>query len=240
MKLFPALMFVLLCSSIAICQDAQPVQKITDDSRDQKLAKIKDLNAQINRIVDELVTPPTPDMRQAESEGFRVFRLNPREIYGWIATPQGGGCYYSFSENSHDYQHTAQIELQQGYLSVGFAGADYGFMIDLGDKGLSEIGEETPEAKFLYNYAAPTDEPVARAEYRKLQGYEAEGFVYKNRFPTVVGHSYLLRAITFSRADILVALRVIRKDTDGSLTIYWKQLKTFDRPELKRAVQAVN
>lgn len=107
-------------------------------------------------------------------------------------------------------------------------------MIDLGDRGLSQISEETAEAKFLYEYIAPSDEPVARAEYRKLQNYEAEGFIYRNSFPAVVGHSYLLRAISFSKADILVALQVIRKDTDGSLIIYWKPLKTFNKPELMR------
>ena len=240
MKLFLVVVFVFLFSSFVFNQDTPRDQKTWDKSREQKLAQIKELNAQINKIVDDLVTPLAPDVQQAESEGAQVFRLNPREIYGSFAAPQGGGCYYSFSEKSHDYQHTAQIELQQGYLSVGFAGADYGFMIDLGERGMTDISEETPEVKFLYNYAAPSDEPVARAEYRKLQKYEAEGFIYKNRFPAVVGHSYLLRAITYSRSDTLVALRIIRKDTDGSLIIYWKPLKTFDKPELKPNDPAIN
>ncbi len=234
MKLISFAGLVFLLTSVGFSQSVVPDQIAIDNSRDRKLAQLKDLNAQINRIVEDLVAPPATDIRKAEAEGGLVFRLNPREIYGWIADPQGGGCYYSFTTNSHHYQRTAQIELQQGRLSVGFAGADYGFMIDLGDRGLSQISEETAEAKFLYEYIAPSDEPVARAEYRKLQNYEAEGFIYRNSFPAVVGHSYLLRAISFSKADILVALQVIRKDTDGSLIIYWKPLKTFNKPELMR------
>lgn len=237
MKFIPAIVFtplIILVSYAVFAQEILRDQKSQELSREQKLSQIKDLEAQIAKVTESLLLAPPSDFSAAESDGLQVFRLNPREVYGRITVPQGGGCYYSFSEKSHDYQRTAQIELQQGYLSVGFAGADYGFMIDLGDRSLGEIGVESLEAKFLLDYIAPSDEPVARAEYRKLQGYDAEGFVYKNRFPAVVGHSYLLRAITFSRSDVLVGFRVMRRDTDGSLIIYWKPLKTFDKPELKR------
>lgn len=235
MKLIVAVILVSVSLlSISSAQDVIRDQKTQDPSREQKLVQIKDLNAQIAKIVEELASTPAADVHQAESEGLLAIRLNPRETYGWIAAPQGGGAYYSFSERSHDYQHTAQIELQQGYLSVGFAGADYGFMIDLGERPLAEVGGETPEAKFLLEYIAPSDEPVARAEYGKLQAYEAGGFLYKNRFPAIVGHAYLLRAITYSRSDLLVGIRVIRKESDGSLILYWKPLQSFNKPELRR------
>jgi hypothetical protein len=43
-----------------------------------------------------------------------------------------------------------------------------------------------------------------------------------------------LRAITFDRADVLVALKIHRKDADGSLIVFWKMLEVFDVPTIKR------
>ena len=48
--------------------------------------------------------------------------------------------------------------------------------------------------------------------------------------------TYLLRSISYSRADILVALQVVRKDSDGSMIIAWKLLKSFATPEVARTV----
>jgi hypothetical protein len=49
-----------------------------------------------------------------------------------------------------------------------------------------------------------------------------------------------LRAISFDDADILVAFRIHRKDTDGSLIIFWKLLETFEIPHLKRNETTIN
>src|SRR5690606_25513520 len=45
---------------------------------------------------------------------------------------RGDGAYFSFSTGSHSYNKTPEIELQQGRISVGFAGANYGMITDLG------------------------------------------------------------------------------------------------------------
>ena len=61
----------------------------------------------------------------------------PREKYGHKFNAPGWRSDFSFSTGSHDYQKTAEIELQQNYLSVGFAGADYGLIADLGSISLA-------------------------------------------------------------------------------------------------------
>jgi hypothetical protein len=43
-----------------------------------------------------------------------------------------------------------------------------------------------------------------------------------------------LRSINYSDSDVLVAFRVLRKDTDGSLIIAWKMLKEYPVPDLAR------
>ncbi len=120
-------------------------------------------------------------------------------------------------------------------MKVGFAGADYGFIADLGEIPLTDITEETAEVNFLVNYKLPTNETEVSSETIKSHNYEANGLTYKRSVPAVVGHSYVLRAIIFVAADVLVAFKVHRKDTDGSLIILWKLIKNFEKPTFERA-----
>jgi len=203
-------------------------------SREQKLQKITELNNQIKTLENDVISPTTGDLKAVQKEGFNVIRLLPRERYDHKLTIQGGGSYYSFTTGSHDYQKIAQIGLEQNNLKVGFAGANYGFINDLGEMSLADVTKETVGVSFLVNYRPPTDEPSVRIEQRKAWNYEVDGISYKSRIPAIVGHSYVLRAISFDDADILVALKVHRKDTDGSLIIFWKNIENFETPKLER------
>lgn len=219
---------VLLCFS----SGAFGQQELT---REQKLQKIYDLNSQIKILEQEVIQPDAKDLKQAQKEGFSVFRLMPREKYDHKLTIQGGGSYYSFTTKMHDYQKIAQIGLEQNSLKVGFAGADYGFIADLGEMPLADINGETGEVNFLINYKPPTVEPEVRREQRRAWNYEIDGYSYKSHLPAVVGHSYVLRAISFDRADVLVSFRIHRKDADGSLIIFWKSIERFAKPTFTRS-----
>ncbi len=50
----------------------------------------------------------------------------------------------------------------------------------------------------------------------------------------MVSHSYVLRSIGIDKSDVLVALKIVRKDADGSLVLFWKNLKTYEKPVIKR------
>lgn len=218
--------FVVLSFSTAFGQEL---------TREQKLQKINDLNAQLKTLEQEFFQPDAKDLKQAEKEGLSVFRILPREKYDRKLTIQGGGSYYSFTTKSHDYQKIAQIGLEQNNLKVGFAGADYGFIADLGETPLANITKETGEVNFLINYKPPTNEPEARTEKRKTWNYETSGFSFKSHLPVTVGHAYVLRAISYDDADVLVAFKIHRKDADGSLIIFWKLIESFEKPLLARA-----
>ena len=226
-----SVLLVFLLSTTAVSQEP---------SREQKLQKIDDLNSQIKSLEADVLLPAAKDFKQAEKEGFEVFRLMPRERYDRKLTVQGGGAYYSFTTKSHDYQKIAQISLDQNYLSVGFAGADYGFIADLGNIALGAVSTETTGVTFLANYKPPTKEPEIRVEQRKAFNYEAENFTYTSRLPVSFEKTYALRAISFDRADVLVAFKIHRKDTDGSLIIFWKLLENFEKPVLIRAQQSAS
>lgn len=212
-------------------------QEIT---REQKLQKIDELNNQIKLLENDVISPDAKDLRQAQKEGSNVVRIMPRERYDHKLTVQGGGSYYSFTTGSHDYQKTAQISLEQNNLKVGFAGADYGFLNDLGEIPLVDITRDKAEVNFLVNYKPPTDEPTIRIEQRRAWNYEVDNISYKSNIPAIVGHSYVLRSIIFGSADVLVALKIHRKDTDGSLIIFWKLLENFQTPKLERSKISTN
>ncbi|HEX3101392.1 MAG TPA: hypothetical protein VHQ01_06370, partial [Pyrinomonadaceae bacterium] len=181
-KLFLA---VFLLSGFAVSQQV---------SRDQKIQNIFDLRSQITVLEKDIIQPDAKDIVLAQQLGFSAIRLLPREKYDGVLAISGGGAYYSFALNRQPYGSGSDIGLEQGYLSVGFAGADYGFLRDLGEIGLNEINRETPVVDALLKYVPPVDEPSVRAESKKLwKGYDINGFSFLSRVPATVGHSFLLR-----------------------------------------------
>lgn len=217
---------VILVSSIF-------AQEIT---REQKLKNLEELNSQVKILEKNLLAPDSADLKQAQKD-FGVFRLMPREKFDRKLSIQGGGSFYSFKTLSHDYQKTPQLSLERNNLKVGFAGADYGFIFDLDKIPLANIGIENPAVNSLINYRPPSYEPEIRAEQNQAANYDINGFIYKNSLPAVVGHTYILRSINFSAADIFVAFTIHRKDSDGSLIIFWKIIENFPVPTINRREQ---
>jgi hypothetical protein len=222
-------------------------------SRDEVLKEIAAQRAQLQRLEDQFLSPAEED-RAAYKEFLSqpdtgLIRLLPRDVYESevykknqkTLTIRGGGAYYSFARLTHEYGYGSDLSLDSGCLSVGFAGADYGMIIDLGDVSLDEISTDYPRVLSLLNYAAAKDEPQARVEQRQVQvGRILDGATYQERVPVKIGTTLLLRSINYDFSDVLVAFREVRKDTDGSLIIAWKLLKKFPKPELARTVQAAN
>jgi hypothetical protein len=171
-----------------------------------------------------------------------LIRLMPRETYDNPRYhPQkpliirGGGAYYSFARLTHAYGYGNDLALERNVLSVGFAGADYGMLTDLGDRPLEDITLNDPRMRFITQYAPPKPERAARAEFRRFRaGVTIDGVLYRSGLPAQVGSTYLLRSIVYGDSDILVAFRVVREDKDGSLIIAWKRLKKYSEPELAR------
>jgi hypothetical protein len=178
----------------------------------------------------------------------------------------GGGAYFSFYYRTHEYGRGSDLELNrralgpdvkfyddhdplrpdlkslegvptEGAFSVGFAGADYGMMTDLGDVPLESINLDHASLAFLLKYRPPRPEAQARCEQRRFHAgvVDADGRLYKRRLLIKkTGDTYLLRSIVYDKYDVLVAIQVVRQESDGSVTIAWKLLKKFDRTDLER------
>lgn len=230
------LVLLSVCIAVLFSVSAQA------QTRRKTLEKMTALEQQIEaaklelaRLEQSILQPDKADIAAAEKENAKVFRILPREKYDkGVFAVRGGGAYYSFIEESHSYDDTPQIGFEQNYLKVGFYGASYGFLTDLGVADLAKIDSKNKSVTFLASYKPPLDEPNARVEQTKSRGFEFESVSYKNRLPAVVGNTYILRAVSYGEADTLVALKIHRKDTDGSLIIFWRLLENFEKPMLAR------
>lgn len=177
-----------------------------------------------------------------------LIRLLPRESNDWAVYKvekrldmRGCGAYFSFHYRAHPYGYGSDISYEQGALQVGFAGADYGMITDIGTVDIEGFDVTDPRSAFMVNYKAPTKESEARAEAQKLQtNLSVDGVTYLRRIRSEVNHTYLVRSIVYDQYDVLVVFRIVKKDEDGSLIIAWKLLKEFSAPKLERNNLAVN
>jgi hypothetical protein len=234
-RIFAATLCIATLSIISITALAQA------ESRDDVIKQIEAKRAELS-VLEKKVLVVSEEDRMTNAEFLRqpgtgLIRLLPRETYDGVLPIRGGGSYYSFAKLTHAYGRGSDIGLEQGFLKVAFAGADYGMLLNVGDVPLEEISTEHARVKFLAAYTAVVEEPQARVEQRRFSGgTNIDGIMYSERVRAQVKTTYIVRAINYSESDVLVAFRVLRKDTDGSLIIAWKMLKEFPITDLARNV----
>jgi hypothetical protein len=162
-----------------------------------------------------------------------LVRLLPREKYDGILTVRGGGAYYAFTKQTHEYGYGSDVALERGALSTGFAGADFGMLTVVGDVPLEEVTLAHPSVTPLVDFKSPSEAPEARKEQRRTsEGFQANGFKYAGSRPARVDTTYVLRSINYDNWDVLVAFRAFREDPDGSIVLSWKLLRRFPTPRL--------
>ena len=227
-----AFIFTLVLSAFSVSAQTQ--------SRDDVIKQIEAKRAELAVLEQKVLAVADSDREEfaafLSQPQTGIIRLLPRETYDGNAKRalaiRGGGAYYSFVRKTHEYGYGSDIELAQEQLSAGFAGADYGMLLNLGDVPLEQVANDHAATRALLDYTPPVKEPEVRAVQRKLwQGIELSGITFKDRILAKVSNTYLLRSISVDRSDILVVFRVVRQDTDGSL---YRVLKTFPKPTMER------
>jgi hypothetical protein len=214
-------------------------------SREDLLKEIETKRAEVAELEKSFLSPSEEDQVQyanfLQAPNTGLIRLLPRQkfdsdVYKENAKSialRGGGAFYSFSRLTHEYGSGSDLALDQGMFWVGFAGADYGFLTNIGDVSLESVNPETPAVATFAAYKAAREEPLARTEFRRLAaGAQLEGMPIKSRTPVRLNSTYLLRSINYLRSDVLVAFRVVRVDSDGSTIILWKLLQKYGTPKL--------
>ncbi|MGB7067935.1 MAG: hypothetical protein WBD22_00385 [Pyrinomonadaceae bacterium] len=207
-----------------------------EKSRDRAIQELFEMETRQKSLENEILKLESRDVELAQKQGFSAIRLLPRGQYENQFVMKGGGAYYSFLRKTHEYGYGSDLQLGNSEFSVGFAGGDYGFLIDLGDVSLASVDEAHPMIQFMVDYTPPNDLPTIRIEQRKFDSFDAGGFRYERSVRAYVGHTYAVRSISFSRSDVLVAFKVHRRDIDGSMIVFWKLLKEFPKTEIRRDV----
>ena len=237
-KIFLATAFIFTLVPGAFSVSAQ------SESRDDVIRKIEAKRAELQVLEKKVIAVADSDRQDFAAfltqPQTGIIRLMPREIYDGKRerglSISGGGAFYSFALATHEYGRGSDISLEQGDLSSGFAGADYGMLLNLGDVPLDQVNSDHAAVHALLEYMPTSAEPDARKAQRALwQGMDLSGVVFKARTPAKVSNTYLVRSINFGGYDIAVAFRITRKDTDGSLILLFKVLKTFPKPDLERS-----
>lgn len=222
---------LVLLVSIAGAAQSQDRAKLERD--------IEALREQLKQKELEFLSPSAEDRAQfAEfllQRDTGLARILPREKYREKLNLREGGAYYSFTKLSNSYDRDPQIGLEQESLSTGFAGADFGFLASLGDIPLEGVALDHESVQYLAAFVPPTVEPEARDQQRRTgAGFQIGRNRYKRTLPVMVGGTYILRSISYERFDVLVAFRVVRQDTDGSVILLWRKLREFSTPYLTR------
>jgi hypothetical protein len=231
---FAAILFASLLCSAPTGASAQSIDRARLETEMVKLRERM-------KAVEKQFLSPAPEDRAAfksflQQPGSGIIRLLPRERFEGRLSMRGGGAYYSFTRLTHEYGRGSDLELLQGKLSVGFAGADFGLLALLGDVSLDDLTLEHPAVEYLLNFETPTKESEARTQARQVDiGLTVNEITYQSHVPARPDTTYILRSINYEGGDILVAFRVVRRDVDGSLVIVWKTLKKFPVPHLERS-----
>jgi hypothetical protein len=147
----------------------------------------------------------------------------------------GAGSFYSFADHTHAIGYASDVKLEGGSLNAGFSPLHLGIIRDLGDVPLENLTLDDPRVQFLSVYQAPRKLETAQAEAALFRlGVKLDSATYSSEVPIQVNSTFLLRSITYryhDGSDVLVVLRVLHKDDDGSVTIEWKRLKKYRAPK---------
>jgi hypothetical protein len=236
-KLFALALFLICLHALSPCVRAQTAD------RAKAAAEIESLREQIKARESALLSVSPEDQERCAQflshPHTGLVRLLPREQWDGKLSMRGGGSYYSFTRLSNEYGRATDIGLEQDKFLVGFAGADFGFISNLGDLALEAVTDETEAVQFMASFKAPLAEAEAREAGRSFWPARLEGqWTYTRMLPVAVNKTYAVRSVVYDDSDVLVAFRVLRKDTDGSVVILWKMLKKFPKPTLQRSAAA--
>jgi hypothetical protein len=143
----------------------------------------------------------------------------------------GRGSFYSFKREKHEAAPHADLSLHDAEFRIGFANNGVGLMTMLGDVPLEELTlQSSAVAPLLLLAPAPTLDETLRLYKQSRAVLASAHHAYDKAFPAQPNTTYVLRSTTYKSngrkpSDILVAFRVTRRDSDGSVTIIWKQLR---------------
>jgi hypothetical protein len=151
----------------------------------------------------------------------------------------GMGSSYSFSKESHSTPFRYDISFTDNNLLVGFRNTLSGLIIDLGNADINSINLNTEEIQFLTSFLPEKSYPqISEQRERFAKGFESKGRLYTTKSIAKIDTTYALRSVNYYKArysrnvrlvdfydDITVVFRIVNVDSEGAITLIWKELK---------------
>jgi hypothetical protein len=220
---------------------------------EQELFDIAPPSGLANRYRDFLKRPNTGIFRLTAdsgcSENSKVINVSDACLK---YTMPGAGNSYSFRVGTYRIRDLADLNFSNNALGVSGMMMN-GILVNLGNVPVEGVTLRTKGVEYIAKFQPATNFETASTVNEKLvAGIEADGFFYRRYLTAVDNSTYVLRAVAYhgklfrsvrgvqynefdfdKRRDVIIAFRVVYRDTDGSVIIVWSQLSNVDSPKLK-------
>jgi hypothetical protein len=162
------------------------------------------------------------------------------------------GSAYSFRRNEYQLHSWADLWLNNNFF-VSDVLYGQGWLVALGDVEIENLSLTSKGADFLSLLTPASDLILAENQFEQsVEGIEENKLVYRKFLPVNENTTYVLRSVAYrgkfirsingwlkrdmtkgdTRADVIIAFRVIKRDAEGNVTLVWKELSRKDAPEL--------
>lgn len=144
----------------------------------------------------------------------------------------GRGAFFSFKSENHEAKAYSDLTLNNNEFRVGFADRSVGTISTLGDVPLDSLSlQSSAVAPLLLLAPARTLDEMLMLYERSRVVLASGHYPYGTASPAQPNMTYVMRSTIYKPNgrkpfDVIVAFRVTRRDTDGSVTILWKRLRT--------------
>lgn len=214
-----------------------------DDSRLTELAAIVKRNEEVRESIARLRSRAEilakrlnviskADIAEARRIDASVTRLQNGNCFGYLLDEfTGVECSISLrAPDDGDQYNATAIHYSKGKLvSSDEMSRGHLLIASVGDVPIEKIGDANPAFRALSKYSPPETPESARTEF------EADGFKFTRQAIVKPRTTYLFRVVGFafdSRIDDIYAIRVLRRDSDESIVVVYKKLKSFAPPKL--------
>lgn len=160
--------------------------------------------------------------------------------------------FFSFREREHMQEVLSDIRLEKDHLITDGI-LSLGILVNLGDIAPENVTTQSEGLKFLNEFVPQSSRKEAYKQSQQIEkGVKFGGYEYKRTVPIVENSTYALRVIAYrgnilrsfrgfyfdllagdKRIDLTVALRIVRREPDGGVTIVWRELARRESPRVR-------
>ena len=160
---------------------------------------------------------------------------------GCLHTIAGNGAVFSFRRREYTSIETSDLKIVKGKFVAGSVFTQ-GLIVSLGNIDIEKVDLDADGVNYLTTFEPASDCEEAKHQTTDLnRGMVSGRFRYSSYTEIRPNETLVLRSIAYrvplqvedKRRDIIVALKVVRQDDDGNVTLIWKELQNKESPKIR-------